>query len=181
MNNQLHTKIVLLVLSVFVLSCGNDKAVPVKVKPKDLSDKMEYANKHLVKVENEEIENYIERYSWNMKKTATGLRYFIYKEGYGEKAKVGDLVTIKFSVELINGIKCYSSEEDGPKEFVLGKDDEINGLHEGVLRMKLGDKAKLIVPSHLAFGLLGDQEKIPLRASLVYDIELIKIITNKIN
>ena len=41
--------------------------------------------------------------------------------------------------------------------------------------MKVGDKAKFIIPSHLAFGLLGDENKIPKRATLVYDVELIDV------
>ncbi len=161
----------------FFLSCGNNKDIPDNQPIKDIGKTMEYANKHMVKTENEQIESYINRYNWDMKKTDTGLRYLIYKEGSGLKAESGDFVKIKFSVELINGIECYSSEQDGPKEFILDKSDVINGLHEGVMLLNVGDKAKLIVPSHLAFGLLGDQEKIPLRATLIYDVELIEIIT----
>ena len=48
-------------------------------------------------------------------------------------------------------------------------------LEEGILLLKEGDRAKFIIPSHLAFGLLGDMKKIPAKAVLVYDIELIKI------
>ena len=59
--------------------------------------------------------------------------------------------------------------------FEIGKSRVVNGLEEGVLLMKKGGRAKLIVPSHLAFGLLGDPGKIPARAVLVYDVELCDI------
>ncbi len=159
---------------IFVLSCGNNKTEKDKINLKEYEKPLEKANKHLVKTENEQIEDYISRYNWKMQETGTGLRYLIYEKGDGENAEKGKVVKINFTVNLINGNKCYSSIEDGPKEFVLGKSDEINGLHEGILLMKKGDKAKFIIPSHLAFGLLGDNEKIPMRATLIYDIELLK-------
>ena len=161
-------------ICVFVLSCSNKKTEKDNINLNDYEKPLENANKHLVKTENEQIEDYISRYNWKMQETGTGLRYLIYKKGDGENAEKGKVVKINFAVNLINGKKCYSSVEDGPKEFVLGKSDEINGLHEGILLMKKGDKAKFIIPSHLAFGLLGDNDKIPMRATLIYDVELLE-------
>jgi len=132
-------------------------------------------NKQLVKDENKDIENYINRYGWKMTETGTGLRYSIYKKGNGVQPKKGDYATIKYKVSLINGILCYDSNKEGPKEFLTGKAEVENGLEEGIMLMHVGDKAKLIIPSHLAFGLLGDDNKIPKRATLVYDIELINV------
>jgi len=48
-------------------------------------------------------------------------------------------------------------------------------LEEGLLLLHQGDKAKFIIPSHLAYGLLGDQKQIPPGATLVYDVELIQL------
>ncbi len=50
-----------------------------------------------------------------------------------------------------------------------------SGLHHGVKHLSVGDKAKFILPSHLAFGTYGDGEKIPSKATLLYDLELIEI------
>ena len=49
------------------------------------------------------------------------------------------------------------------------------GLEEGILFMCEGDRAKFILPSHRAFGLTDDQDKIPPKATLIYDVKLIKI------
>jgi FKBP-type peptidyl-prolyl cis-trans isomerase FkpA len=76
---------------------------------------------------------------------------------------------------LLNGDLAYSSGQTGPKEFEIGHGGVESGLEEGILLLHVGDHAKFIVPSHLAFGLLGDQNKIPQRATLVYDIELVKL------
>ena len=110
-----------------------------------------------------------------MTKTPTGLRYLIYKHGSGEKAMNGKKVTILYEIRLLNGNLCYSSAQLGPKEFTTGQGKFESGAEEGILLMKVGDRAKFIVPSHLAFGLLGDQDKIPPRSTLIYDIELLKI------
>lgn len=110
-----------------------------------------------------------------MNKTGTGLRYLIYKKGEGVKAEKEKFVKIKYKVNLITGTPCYSSEKEGPKEFLIGKAEVESGLEEGILLMRVGDKAKFIIPSHLAFGLLGDEDKIPKRATLVYDVELMDV------
>jgi FKBP-type peptidyl-prolyl cis-trans isomerase len=110
-----------------------------------------------------------------MKKTQTGLRYLIYKAGSGRVPQPGSKVAIRYRVNLLTGDQVYETGHSTIFTFELGKRDVISGLEEGVMLMNKGSSAKLIVPSHLAFGLLGDQEKIPTRAVLVYDVELIEI------
>jgi FKBP-type peptidyl-prolyl cis-trans isomerase len=132
-------------------------------------------NKKAVKSEDEEIADFIDRYQWDMKKTATGLRYMIYRKGNGPPAKTGKYATLKYTVRLLSGDLAYSSDNSGPREFEIGHGGVESGLEEGILLLRVGDHAKFIVPSHLAFGLLGDQDKIPQRATLVYDIELLKL------
>ena len=67
----------------------------------------------------------------------------------------------------------YSSKEDGPRSFMIGQDNVETGLHEAVTYLKLGDKAHVILPSHLAHGLTGDNNKIPPRSTVIYNLELI--------
>ena len=110
-----------------------------------------------------------------METTGTGLRYMIYNKGVGARAEKGKTATINFNVRLITGDVCYSSKESGAKDMKLGESGEISGLEEGLLLLRVGDKARFIIPSHLAFGLLGDEDKIPKRATLVYDVELTAI------
>jgi FKBP-type peptidyl-prolyl cis-trans isomerase len=56
-------------------------------------------------------------------------------------------------------------------------DNVENGLHEAIQYLRVGDKAKIILPSYLAHGLTGDSDKIPPMASVLYDIELVEITT----
>jgi FKBP-type peptidyl-prolyl cis-trans isomerase FkpA len=152
---------------------GSDK------NSKSLEDSVAEYNHQVVKDEIQEIDDFIRRYRWEMKQTQTGLRYFIYHPGNGPEAKVGDNVAIKYKVTLLNGDLVFRSDTAALFTFEIGKRNVISGLEEGVMLMKNGSRAKLIVPSHLAFGLLGDLEKIPARAVLVYDVELCKIYHSK--
>ncbi len=133
------------------------------------------ANKQAVKAENEQIEQFISRYNWKMKETGSGLRYNIYEDGNGEQATTGKIATLKYEVRLITGDIIYSSEKDGLKEFLIGRGGVESGLEEGILLLRVGDRAKFIIPSHLGFGLLGDQDKVPPKSTLIYDIELISL------
>ena len=126
----------------------------------------------MVKSEKEVIENYIKRHHLKMKQTGSGLRYMIIKEGKGPGAKKGDIAVINYTVRLITGDMVYSSKTEGPKIFEIGHGNVESGLEEGILLLKKGDKAKFILPSHLAYGLHGDEKKIPPKMPIVYDIEL---------
>ena len=158
-----------------LVSCGNQPKNKPLENPDMYKEDFTKVNKTLVAKENEDIENYMARHEWKMVRTGTGLRYQIYFNGKGNQPKGNDKVVIRFSVSLINGVQCYDSKTEGLKMFELGKAQVENGLEEGILLMHEGDKAKLIIPSHLAYGLLGDENKIPKRATLIYDVELVEI------
>ncbi|MFW5757465.1 MAG: FKBP-type peptidyl-prolyl cis-trans isomerase [Bacteroidota bacterium] len=130
------------------------------------------ANHRLVDVEEQEISDFIHRRNWDMQKTGSGLRYMIYYEGEGDSAQIDNVVTIKYEVSLLTGDVVYSSEDEGEKEFILGKGSVEEGLEEGLLMMKENDKAIFILPYHLAHGVPGDGNKIPRRATIIYDVEL---------
>ncbi len=95
--------------------------------------------------------------------------------GDGKKAEDGKVVVLEYSVQLSNGHLIYSSGESGLKEFMIGKGEVEAGLEEGILLLREGDCAKFIIPSHFAFGLLGDQDKILPKSTLIYDVKLLKI------
>ncbi len=158
-----------------IISCGNPTSPKQNHDPSELKETLMEVNKNLVKSEDRVIDAYIKRYGWEMEKTGTGLRYMIYEHGNGEKAMTGKIANLDYKVSLLDGTICYSSEEYGPKIFRIGKGGVESGLEEGILFLRVGDRVKFILPSHLAFGLVGDSRKIPARATLVYDIELIEL------
>ena len=99
----------------------------------------------------------------------------IIKKGMGAKAMEGRTVKLSYTLSLLNGDTVYTALKDGPIVFQVGKGQVITGLEEAILLLKVGDRAKFIIPSHLAYGLIGDQKKIRQKASLVYDIEFISM------
>jgi len=132
-------------------------------------------NRYMVKSENEDIENYIRRHQWKMEETGSGLRIMIYEEGSGEPAEKGQIIELDYELTLITGDVVYSSKENGPMIFKIGYGGVETGLEEAILLMKMGDKAKLMIPSHLAHGFLGDDNLIPPRSTVIYDIEIVNL------
>ncbi len=170
----------ILFATIFMVSCVDDpKSIRATQHIKMTDDTLVNINKKVVKTESQEIDDFLERYRWKVQTTSTGLRYMVYHALNGQKAKRGDKVVLRYKLQLLNGDLLYNSTTEGPKEFIIGTGGVENGLEEGVLLMGKGDKAKLIVPSHLAYGLLGDLRKIPERAVLVYDVELVSVSTTK--
>ena len=108
-----------------------------------------------------------------MLKTGTGLHYIIVEKGKGGQVKSGDFVKVNYKISLLDGTECYSSEKDGAKEFKAEGDDVESGLHEAVLLLHIGDKAKFILPSYRANGLQGDNDKIPPLSSIIVDLEVL--------
>lgn len=96
--------------------------------------------------------------------------------GEGQEAKTGDKVYVHYTGRLKkNGVVFDSSVGKKPLDFTLGKKDVIQGWDQGVVGMKVGGKRKLTIPSKLAYGDAGSPPKIPPKATLVFDIELLSI------
>ncbi len=133
------------------------------------------SNIYLIDLEDEAIDDFVERYGWEMNKSGSGLRYKMEKTGRGPRASYGDRAEIRYDAYLITGDPVYSSEELGTKAFTVGRGGVESGIEEGILMMREGDYATFILPSHLAYGVPGDGNKIPRRASLVYKVELVKL------
>lgn len=147
----------------------------INIQSKEFQDKLIEANKIYVKQESDEIDQYVAHKGWNMTKTGTGLRYMIVQKGNGNQAKSGQLAKVNYKISLMDGTVCYSSDSTGAREFVVEGDNVESGLHEGIQYMHVGDKAILILPSHLAHGLIGDENKIPPKASVIYELELLSL------
>lgn len=131
-------------------------------------------NKRIIHLENEEIELFIQRYGWKMEKTGTGLYVQILDEGRGEMIKEDDMVHLKYQTFLLSGERIYDSEEDGEKVFKVAKSEEINGLHEAVRLLRPGGKARLVIPSYMAYGVAGDGDKVDGREPVVMIVEVVK-------
>lgn len=169
-------KILFVFLVPFVaISCQNEPRPKKKISRQEVKEPLIQANKHLVKKEEEDINDYIRRHKWNMTETGSGLRYMIYKEGDGDKTVTGNIVKLDYTIIFITGDTLASSYNRKPMEFMVGKGNIIAGMEEGILLLRKGDKAKFVIPSHLAYGLTGEKGKIPPGSTLIYDLEVLEI------
>ena len=161
----------------FLLSSCGSKPTDEKqmTNPEQYSKNLEKANNLYTQSEDGQIEDFVARNQWEMTKTGSGLRYMIYKAGQGRKVSDKIIVRYHFKANLINGTLCDESAKTGPKEIWIGHADVVSGLEEGFLLLREGDKAKFIIPSHLAYGWIGDSKTIPSRAVLVYDVEILQV------
>ena len=101
------------------------------------------------------------------------------KVGDGAEAKTGDKVRVHYTGRLLKThFKFDSSLDKGePFEFTLGEGDVIKGWDQGVVGMKVGGKRKLLIPAELGYGKDGSPSKIPADAPLVFEVELLAIVT----
>jgi FKBP-type peptidyl-prolyl cis-trans isomerase FkpA len=169
--------IIALSLAVGIISCNHkQKEENTKtLNPDQLTEELLDANKATIEFENNQIEKLIASSSWNMIKTPTGLRYQIIEKGSGPAVTVGKYVRFDYEVRLITNEIIYSSMQKGPQEFKVGSGGVESGLEEGILMLRVGDKARFIIPSYLAHGLSGDQDKIPPKSTLIYTIKVIDL------
>ena len=115
-----------------------------------------------------------------MTKTESGLQYRDIKEGTGEKPKTGQTCVMHYTGWLwengAKGKKFDSSVDRGePFDFPIGTGRVIKGWDEGVLSMKVGGKRELLIPPNLGYGSRGAGRVIPPNATLLFEVELLKI------
>jgi FKBP-type peptidyl-prolyl cis-trans isomerase len=109
-------------------------------------------------------------------KTDSGLRYQILQEGSGLKAEKGKTVSVHYKGQLSDGTVFDSSyKRNEPIDFPLGVGQVIKGWDEGIQLLKVGDKARLVIPSDLGYGAQGAGGVIPPNATLIFDVELMDI------
>ncbi len=118
----------------------------------------------------------IDEVAKGFEKTSTGLRYKItQKNDSGKPAKRGDIVKVHYTGKLLDGTTFDSSlDRNKPIEFPIGTGRVIPGWDEGIMLLKEGEKASLVIPPYLGYGERGAGGVIPPNAILLFDVELIK-------
>jgi len=168
-------------ITLLMCSCGpKQEAIKEEIDQNKLKQQFVKANQQVVIKENDEMDYYQKSHHMAFVKTTSGIRYFVYQESVkGDSIKDGDIIKMNYTVSLLDGTECYSSKTDGAKEFKVGMENIENGVHKAVQYLKAGDRALILIPSHLAHGLLGDSKKIPPQSPILYDIEIISVTKEK--
>jgi FKBP-type peptidyl-prolyl cis-trans isomerase len=118
----------------------------------------------------------LDKIASGFKKTESGLRYQIVQNGNGAKAEKGKTVSVHYKGQLQDGTVFDSSyKRNEPIDFLLGMGQVISGWDEGIQLLKVGDKARFVIPSHLGYGSRGAGGVIPPNATLIFDVELMEV------
>lgn len=113
------------------------------------------------------------------KKTSTGLRYIVLREGQGEPAKPGDKVMVLYTGRLIDGkIFDQDQDRDHPIPVHVKRGEVIDGWDQILQFMKKGEKRIVIIPSELGYGTRGSPPNIPRNATLIFEMEIVDIQRN---
>ena len=108
--------------------------------------------------------------------TKKGVQYIILREGTGSTPKESDKVRVHYIGSLLNGVEFDNSVMRGtPLEFAVSA--VIEGWQDLLLEMKVGEKVKAWIPSALAYGEAGAPPSIPPNSLLVFEVELLQIVT----
>ncbi|QXP53747.1 peptidylprolyl isomerase [Cellulophaga sp. HaHa_2_95] len=118
----------------------------------------------------------LDEISAGFEETASGLRYKIIQKGNGKKAEAGMQVSVHYEGSLISGTVFDSSyKRKEPIDFQVGVGQVIKGWDEGICLLQVGDKARFVIPSDLGYGSAGAGGVIPPNATLIFDVELMKV------
>lgn len=121
-------------------------------------------------------EEALEKLAAGFDKTESGLRYKMIQKGSGKQAEKGKNVSVHYQGSLENGQVFDSSyKRKQPIDFQLGVGQVISGWDEGIALLKVGDKARFVIPSHLGYGSRGAGGVIPPDATLIFDVELMDV------
>lgn len=122
-------------------------------------------------------------------KANTDKTYFLSQKGYWYTIieasptedylpKSGDIVYFDSEILSVSGDTIYRSGEIPTREYMVDKEDIIIGIRDGVKRMKKGEKAQFLFPSHVAYGYLGDKKRIGMNVPIIYTVTVLDIKKN---
>lgn len=124
------------------------------------------------------LDDYARDKKWSPTKLPSGLRFFISKNGKGEKPRPGQRVSVDYEGFLLDGTPFDASQKGEPFSFTIGKEEVIAGWDEGLQQFAPGAEGWLLIPSKLGYGPMAIEEdgtKLPANACLIFKIKLVKV------
>ena len=166
------------IAALLLAACGNGNAPPparVGSGSAPVDTRLMDENRKMASREEQDIRDWLARQEVPMNASGTGLRWRLVRDVPGDTAKPEQVAVVNFAVFLLNGDTCYTSEPGHPSAFRIEHSDVESGLQEGIQHLSVGDSAVIVIPSALAFGLLGDRNKIPMRSTVIYHVGLVAL------
>ncbi|MBL7951543.1 MAG: FKBP-type peptidyl-prolyl cis-trans isomerase [Flavobacteriales bacterium] len=162
--------------AILLFACDGDGRVPVRNQhPQPTGSDLLQENRDAVKLEQHDIDLYAKRTGLDLQATGTGVRYLMLRDSVGRAAEPDQWAKVNYTVHLLNGDSAYASVPGKPESFMVEMDQVESGLHEAIQLMSAGDSAVIVIPSYRAHGLIGDQQRIPMRSTIVYHLGVVAI------
>lgn len=174
----MKNNIFLVVIGLLLLSCL--EPTPRKPIIKRSGSEMEKSvilNKKIIEFEEHNFKEIIRLDSINNYITSSlGFWYkYLVKSERNDPPKTGEKVLYTYEVFDSKGLLIYSENEVGLKEYVIDKQEIVEGLRDGLKLMNEGEQVTFLFPSYKLYGYAGDNIKIGINQSLIYKVKLIKI------
>lgn len=167
--------IVGIVAGLFAAGCGSPPDASEHPQTKPSANEIIDMNIRMMRAEQEQINAYIAEQNWSMTESGTGLRMEWMRDSLGAiKPATGNVVSIIWRGTPIDRASEGFIITD-TLQMRVDRDDQISALHEAVKSMNIGDKLRLVVPSHLGYGVHGRGAEIPSRSALLCEVELLAI------
>ena len=176
--NHMKTNIILFLLFLGLVSCLNpEPRKPIQRKTSFIDNVSIEFNKQLNAKEETLFKLYMEADSLNVYNlSSNGFWYtFQNKSGNTNVPKTGDTIEYIYEISNLDNTIIYSSNEIGRIIYSVDKQEIIKGLQFGIKLMNEGDVVTFLFPSHLAYGFIGDQNRIEINQPLIYKVQLLKI------
>ena len=156
-----------------VVACGEEGRTPLRPDQMPTAEQMLNENRDAIKLEEHDIDLYAKRIGLSLRSSGRGVRYHFVRDRDGPTAKPDQWAKVNYEVRLLNGDSAYATAPGKPESFLVEMDQVESGLHEAIQLMSAGDSALVVIPSYRAHGLIGDQDRIPMRSTVVYHIGLV--------
>ena len=163
---------VILLLALLATACRDVPVIDVaSPKTDSLEENNMNANRYISQGEESQINAYVERRGWQMRRLNGGTRVMETKGGdaFGRKIDYEDTVVINYDIEAISGAVVYSNLTD---TVVAGRLQPTRGLDVALRTLSRGSEAVVIVPSEQAYGVVGDGDRISTRMILIYRLKV---------
>ena len=132
-------------------------------------------NRYLHEREQDVLASYVVRYQLDMTLAPSGYYYQVVEQGGGAAVAEGSAAHLHGWVRLIDGTLCYTYVAQSPLSVRVGAHTDYKALNTALIGLREGAKVRFVFPSHLAFGLLGDGDKIPPRSALVCEFVVVNV------
>ena len=151
-------------------ACNNVPVIDLEPDKGDtLKENLLNVNRYIAQSEETQIDAYVSRRGWQMRKLSGGGRVMETSQGSGRPVEYEDTVIITYRLEAINGTVIYSNETE---TVVAGRLRPTRGLDAALLTLHHGSTAKVILPSEQGYGVVGDGDRVKSRMILVYDLKI---------